>query len=239
MRVSTHYYVLCLSERRNELYECFRDDLIAVQNRAFPIEASEIPGASGDNDKDDRLHDLMRVIDHRFAHYYRHDPLQLIVVGEERIRSAFGMVTMHRNAIAGSVEGDHTATSPRDLGQIAWPIVKEAMSGLREMALRDLEIADKASKLVVGLEAVGRHSDVDVGSTLLVEEDFHVIGAMKKTDQELVLLPEADVRDVIDDVVDTVIEKVLEIGGRVIFLSSGSLEKQERIALILSGAGDA
>jgi len=37
---------------------------------------------------------------------------------------------------------------------------------------------------------------------------------------------------VIDDAVDAIIEKVLETGGRVVFLEGGSLAKLQRIALI-------
>jgi hypothetical protein len=109
------------------------------------------------------------------------------------------------------------------------------MAGLKETALRELEIAEKTQKLVVGLEAVGRCSDVQVGSTLLVEEDYHVRGSMKKMDQTLVVSRDVDVREVMDDVVDTIIERVLEIGGNVIFMNTGSLKRQKRIALILSG----
>jgi hypothetical protein len=112
------------------------------------------------------------------------------------------------------------------------------MSGLNDMALRELEIAEKTQRLVFGLQAVGRYSDVEVGSTLLVEEDYHVKGTMKKADETLVVSRDVDVREVMDDVVDTIIERVLGIGGSVVFMNAGSLKRQKRIALILSAAED-
>jgi len=44
-------------------------------------------------------------------------------------------------------------------------------------------------------------------------------------------------REAMDNVVDAVIEEVLEAGGNVFFLRPGSLEKCQRIALILRGTG--
>jgi len=41
-----------------------------------------------------------------------------------------------------------------------------------------------------------------------------------------------DIQEVIDDAVDAIIEKVLEKGGNVVFLESGSLTEFHRIALI-------
>lgn len=232
MYPSTHYYVLSLSEKTNRLYECFRGTLIDVQNQGFPVEPST--PIHNQTDYEDRLRNLLRATDRRFSHYFQQEPLRLIVVGEKRVRSVFESVTEHQDIVIGSVEGDHTATSPRDLGQIVWPIVKEAISGRRSAALNELEVAEKAQKLIVGLEAVGRH--LDVGSRLFVEEDYQVKGTMRRADQTWMVSPEVDVREVIDDAVDTVIESVLAIGGSVVFMNTGSLMKQKRIALIMSGA---
>jgi hypothetical protein len=236
VHLSTHYYVLSLSEKANMLYECFRDNLIDVQDEKFPVDPSAFPDPVREESEDARLRNLMRSVDARFAHYYRQDPLRLVVVGEKRVWEVFEAITAHSSAIIGVAGGDYTATTPHDLGRIVWPFVREAISGMKDTMLHELEIAEKTQKLVCGLEDVGWHSDVQLGSTLLVEEDYHVRGTMKKLDQTLVVSPEVDIREVMDDMVDTVIEKVLQIGGSVIFMNPGSLKKQKRIALILSGA---
>ena len=238
MRPSTHYYVLSLSEQHSNLYECFRDTLIDVHNQWFPVTSSTADERHGEIDEISRLRDLLGAVERRFDRYYQEDPLHLIVVGEKRVRTLFESITAHRDAIAGFVDGDHTSTTLQDLGQIVWPIVKEAMTGLRETALRDVGLAAEAQRLIVGLEDVSLHSDVNAGSTLLVEEDYHVRGTFKRLGQTAILSTELDVRETMDDVVDVVIEKVLELGGRVIFMPTGSLKDQDRIALILAGAGD-
>jgi hypothetical protein len=230
VQLSTHYYVLSLSEGTNRLYECFRDNVIDVQNRGFPVESSVPIQRRGDLDVQQ---DLLRAVDLKFDGYHRQEPLKLVLVGENSIQSVFASVTVHEDLIIGRVDGDHTTTSPRALGKIVWPIVKEAMSGAAEDAMRDLEIASNAKNIAFGLDAVSRWADVSLGSTLLVEDDYHVQGSIQKTGRSTIISRDVDVREAEDDVVDAVIEKVLEGKGRVLFMRSGSLKKLERIALIL------
>ncbi len=65
-------------------------------------------------------------------------------------------MTRHGEAVIGCILGDYTRTPSRDLGQIAWPVVKEAMSGVIERAMIDLSISEGAGETASGLEAVVR-----------------------------------------------------------------------------------
>jgi len=49
----------------------------------------------------------------------------------------------------------------------------------------------------------------------------------------LILTDEMDKPGVMEDAVDEVIENVIAKGGRVVFVNNGSLEKYNRIAMIL------
>jgi hypothetical protein len=231
VHLSTHYYVLCLGEQRSSLYECFSDTLIDVHNKAFPVVASVDGGALTDDSDEARMLDLMRTVDQRFDLYYEADPLRLIVVGDRRLRSAFRSVTSHGGIVVGEADGDHTATSLSNLGQIVWPIVKDAMSGLRDAARLDLEAAERTNRLAAGLQEVGSY--LDVGGRLLVDEDYHVTGSLLRLERTLVVSHERDVREPIDDVIDTIVESILETGGSVVFMKADSLKKQHGIALIL------
>jgi len=236
VKVNTHYYVLFLSEHTSRLYEAFRDTLIDIQNKAFPIESSA--GMSGTVEpalRDSQLRKFIRTADQHFDHYFRQDPLRLVVVGEKKNLSIFGSVTSHQDVLIGSVEGDYAATSPHDLGKIVWPIVKEVMAGTSKKAVHDLETAENSQNVASGIDAVGHLAGSGVGDTLFVEEDFHMKGGIRKTDHSLIKAEELDIREVIDDAVDAIIEKVLEKGGNVIFLESGSLAKLQRIALVTGG----
>ena len=233
MQLSIHYYVLSLSEQTSRLYEGFRDKLIDIRNTNFPFEIS-IDAANPDS-KDTQLREFFHQSDQHFTHYYQQDPLRLVVVGEKRNLSIFESLTTHREVIIGTVEGDYTATSAHDLGKIIWPVVKEAIAGTNKNALRDLATAASKHKVVSGIDAVGQLVETETGSTLYVEEDFHVKGSIRKTDHSLILSKHVDIWEVNDDVVDIIIEKVLKMGGTVSFLKSGSLIEFERIALILHG----
>ncbi len=230
MSLSTHYYVISLGAKTNNLFEAFRDYLIEVDNHGFPVVIPVRPDNSFDKAQ---LHKLARTVDECFNHYYRLEPLRLIVVGEREIQSAFSSVTAHGTAIIGRVEGDHTATPTRDLGQIVWPIVKEAMSGLLDKSMLDLKVCAKRGQIASGLESVARLVKKKVRATLLVEDGYHFRGSIGKTDLSTIISPEVDVREVIDDAVDAVIEKVLESGGNVVFTPGGSLSDQNRIVLLL------
>jgi hypothetical protein len=233
MQLSIHYYVLSLSDRTVRLYEGFREKLIDIQDAYFPFEISR--DAVDPAARETRLKEFFRQTQQRFVHYYEQDPLRLVVAGEKSDLAAFKSVTAYSDVLIGTVEGDYTATSPRDLGRIVWPVVKDAIAGANQNALLDLATAARTKKIVSGIEAVGRSAEAEAGSILYVEEDYHLKGSIRNTDHSLVLSKHVNLWEVIDDVVDVIIEKVLKTGGSVIFLSSGSLMKLERIALILRG----
>lgn len=230
MLLSPHYYVLSLGARRATLFEAFRDDLIDVENQGFPVEASARDPAPGDEDP---MRALVRVADHCLGHYYRNDPLGLVITGERELHSAFRSVTAHGRAVIGTVEGDHTSTPSRDLGQIVWPVVKEAMSGVLEDAMRDLASSAADGQLVCGLEDVAEQVNRGLGGVLLVEEGFHVTGRVGRPGEIPAVAPDVDVRDATDDAVDAVIARTLESGGRVVFAPRDSLADSERIVLVL------
>lgn len=221
VKLSTHYYVLTLSENTNRLYEAFRDNLIDIQNTWFPLKSPARPALD-----DAQLRTLLQTVDHAFAHYYAQDPLGMILVGTERNRDAFASVTAYPNVIIGKAEGDYSTTSLRDLGRIVWPIVKSVMASAGEKMERDLEVARRENNVAVGIDAVIKSVNAGVGVTLLVEDGYAVRP------------PESDalIED-FDNIIDVFIDKILAMGGNVIFVENDSLSKFQRIALILRPQG--
>jgi hypothetical protein len=234
LHLSTHYYVISLNEHKNALYEAFRDEVIDIRNGGFPLEAP-LGGRSGADslDREGRLRQTLRTVDQLFGECYRQDPLGVVVTGAKELVALFTSVTAHRDIIIGHVEGDFSATSLHDLGKIVWSVVKEALSGVQNDTMHDLEIAEKAGRTVSGLDAVSRQALAGVNATLLVEDDYHMRGSIARTSQSLEISPEVDVMEELDDAIDMIIEKVLESGGNVVFAPNGSLYKQERIVLLL------
>jgi hypothetical protein len=58
-------------------------------------------------------------------------------------------------------------------------------------------------------------------------------GGIRETDHSLIKPEDLDIREPIDDAVDAVIGKVLDKGGNVVFVDSGSLAERGKIALII------
>ena len=220
VRLSTHYYVLSLSERTSRLYEAFRDTLIDIENTWFPMDSSRSPSQPDLNDV--QLRTLLQRVDHHFAHYYTQDPLGLIVIGTSRDQAMFSSLTAFSNKIIGRADGDHSATSSRDLGRIVWPIVIGVMANAGEKVERDLAVATRTHNVAVGIDAVVKSLDAGVGATFLVEDGYHV-----PPEKSSALL------DDVDNVVDVVIDKILALGGNVIFVENGLLNKFQSAALIL------
>jgi hypothetical protein len=236
VKLTTHYYVLVLGERTSRLYEAFRDTLIDIRNKAFPIESSVVgPGPDDPASDSGRLLEFIRTADRHFEHYLRQDPLRLVVVGEKKHLAIFDTVTVHRDALLGSVEGDYAAASPHDLGKIVWPIVKKVMAGTNGKAMHDLETAESSRNVASGIDAVAHLAGSGTGDTLFVEEDYHMKGGIRETDHSLIKAEDLDIQESIDDAVDAIIEKVLDKGGSVVFLGSGSLARLRRIALVPAG----
>jgi len=144
------------------------------------------------------------------------------VSGTERNQAAFTSITAYPGVIIGRVNGDHTATSLLDLGDIVWPVVKRAMASAGEKVERDLEAATRAHNIVFGIDAVVKSVDSGVGATLLVEDGYAI-----EPEQSRSLIDDCD------NVVDLVIDKVLALRGNVILVEDGSLSMFQRIALIL------
>ncbi|HEX6790808.1 MAG TPA: hypothetical protein VF247_05825 [Candidatus Krumholzibacteria bacterium] len=220
VKLSTHYYVLSLSDRTNRLYEAFRDSLIDIENTWFPMASSRTLAQPDLNDA--QLRSLLIRVDHHFGHYYTQDPLGMVLAGSSRSQEMFSAVTRYSGVIIGRTTGDVSSTSVNDLGSIVWPIVKGVMASAGQKLERELEAAILAHNIASGIDAVRRSVEAGVGATLLVEESYRLPP------------PESSsLEDDTDNVVDVVIDGVLSLGGNVIFLENGSLERFQRIALIL------
>jgi len=232
MRLGSHYYVLSLGLEASALFEAFRDSLVDVENQGFPVRP---PPRTPEAPAEPTIHELARNVDRHFAPYYSNEPLRLVVVGDTEMQSAFDSVTAHGAAIIGRIEGDHTGTSARDLGEIVWPIVKESMSGLQDRAMQDLEDCRRRGRLVSGLEAVIMAAGQEANATLLVEDDYHKRGSVSRTSGTPLVTSDVDIRNAVDDIVDAVIEKVLESAGHVVFTRPGILRAQQQIVLLPRG----
>lgn len=220
MNLSTHYYVLALSDDVTRLYEAFRDRLIDIRNTWFPLGPATPHPPQGLTDG--KLHALLQRVDRHFAHYHGREPLGVVLVGPAAIRSEFETLTTHSGMVIGHADGDHATTSLEALGRVVWTVVTGAMATAGHGVAHRLESAARADNVAVGLDAVVHSLDAGIGTTLLVEEGYRM------APRDIASLLED-----CDNVVDVLVDKVLALGGNVLFVADGSLGAFRRIALIL------
>jgi hypothetical protein len=234
MQLSTHYYVLSFNEQICRLYEGFRDTLIDIQNGDFPIESQTLPNPVESKLQDFSLQEYFVDVDKRFSHYYEQDPLRLILAGTADHQALFRSVSAYKETVIGAVALDGKTTEPDELGKQVWAVVKQVLAGANKKTIQDLLAARDANKIVVGIEAIGQQADFSMGSTLFVEEDYHVKGRFREFDHSLNISEEVDIREINDDAVDLVVENVLGMGGKVVFLDGGALGSFQKMAMILN-----
>lgn len=233
MNLSIHYYILSLSSAKTRLYEGFRDELIDIQNTEFPIYALNggVPKFALEM-TDLQLHDFLHETDNHFAHYFKQDPLRMMLVGPTRHLEIFKSLTAHNENLIGTVKGDYTTTSPHDLGKIVWPIVKLALAGTTNNALHALAVAEKTNDVISGIDDIWDSDLSYPGATLFVEDDYRRKAEGKLGQNGNQLITSEGIWEIFNDVVDIIIEKVLIAGGSIVFMDSNSLINLQRIALI-------
>lgn len=166
------------------------------------------------------------------AEFFIKEPLKIAITGDEMDITQFRSISIHKNDVVASITGSFENTSDYDLGKIVWAAVKSKLSGIGEKALQELELSAKMGRSVSGIYAVWQLANQGKGDVLIVENGYRVRGRLNPHDNSFIIDGEPEVTSVMDDVVEMVIEKVVENGGRVIFVESGSLKMYDRIALI-------
>jgi hypothetical protein len=235
------YRVLVLSEKPTRLFDASTNVLTEHTAKPFPVlhkgpgGASKLPGGQGINRsavRDESHRQFFRKVADAVAELQKHDKLPLVVVGVERYLAFYEEVTADAESIVGLVGGSHDATSPRDLGRLAWPVFQAGATQQRTRALVRLDAAVSANRHASGIDQVWRAAFEKRCQTLLVETGFEYKADLAPQGDRLLKYsgrgPAA-----LDDAVDELIERVLADGGEVFFYEPGALDLHQRIASIL------
>ena len=235
------YRVLVLSEKPTRLFDASTNVLTEHTAKPFPVlhkgsgGASKLPGGQGINRsavRDESHRQFFRKVADAVAELQKHDKLPLVVVGVERYLAFYEEVTADAESIVGLVGGSHDATSPRDLGRLAWPVFQAGATQQRTRALVRLDAAVSANRHASGIDQVWRAAFEKRCQTLLVETGFEYKADLAAQGDRLLKYsgrgPAA-----LDDAVDELIERVLADGGEVFFYEPGALDLHQRIASIL------
>lgn len=242
MNRTSRYWVLVLSEQPTRLYQGVKQDLVEVLEEGFPLAhtgpggETSVAGGYGVRVsvvRDENHRKFFRQVDDALKTFMRDDPLPLAVVGVDRYLAFFNEVSQHTNAVVAQLAGSHDETSPHELANLVWPLVKESLANQRLQIFDDLEKAIGQRKVVSTIEEVWREALDGRGHVLVVEEDFHYPARVDQTGRHLHSADDMGAPGVIDDAVDDVIEMVLLKQGQVVFVEKDTLSVHRGIAMIL------
>ncbi|HQZ33047.1 MAG TPA: hypothetical protein PK020_01415 [Ilumatobacteraceae bacterium] len=241
LRRSPRYRLLVISDRATRLFEAVRDELTEVTDHGFPFTADIVPRdlraiagrfaqPTGRDDKE-QWRNFYRSVDLAVTQAGRGDELPLVIAGVKRSTSLYEKVSRNAHLVIGRIDGAHDHSSAHELGQAAWPILRDHLKARRGEAVRRLSEAFHSDHAVVGLDDAWRAMRQGRGHLLVVEEDYR--GTPVREDAGR-LVPADDLGpNVLSDPVDELIEHVVRAGGAVEFVAADALADIGRIGLIL------
>jgi hypothetical protein len=219
---STRYWLLVLSDV-TRLWDGRADELTEVAGDGFPIVLAA--GADRATRLGPEAAAALGAINGR-------DPRPVIVAGVTRDQARFEEAARGTIVLAGRIDGDHAGARPRELAELARPVLA-AYEDLREVSvLSELEAARGLRRYAAGLAEVARLAEEGRGAHLVVERGYYAPAARPREDGRAPADGSPDA-GVVGDVVDGVIETVLAYGGEVTFVSDGFLVDHDRIALVV------
>ena len=231
-----NYYTLSVSAGFVRLFEVHRDKFSEITEGGFPF-ANPFPRGTNMEEstswKEYRLKEFFNMVDKSIVQIQNQHPMNMVIAGVEKNIALYRELSAMTDRIMLTIEGNYDNTSPHDLAAIIWPEVKNKMAVKRRQVIKKLDVAIGRKKLVTGIEEVWKLSRQNRGELLVVEEDFQQAAQISSNGNSLTLINDRGIPGSTDDLVDEIAEKVVSTGGSVVFTENGSLEKYNRIAMIL------
>ena len=232
------YWVLLVSQASTRLLAGTGETLEEVSDKNFPLQmtgpgaTTALPHEADSSYMDDRHRRFFQQVDSTLTAYNKDDELPIVVGGVDRQVSFFQEVTQNKNLIAGTLSGNFDRAVVHDLAPLVWSIMQTVRQERRESALKELDEAIGAQKVVSSIEEVWRLANEGRGKLLLFEKNYHVPAVITEGGN-LQLVDSVGGTQVMDDAVDEAIEAVLAKGGKVAIVDDGALSQHQQIALIL------
>lgn len=217
------YLLLLLSTNESKMYLHNSSGLKLIKsNGAWHMFAylNEVPQRTGNfSDPADRreimLNKFLHHMDEGLAHVLKAYPLPVFVAGPERVAGHFARITRHAANIAAYVHKNCIHSTEKDLQALLEPLLGDWRRLRQNLLSLQLEKAFEAGKLVCGIEEVRKAARCSNSRLIALET------------------PDAGPADFFTDgALDNIVQKVLENGGEVEKLDTGSLGRFGPVALI-------
>jgi Bacterial archaeo-eukaryotic release factor family 3 len=235
------YLVLLLSNKVSRIYLGNTETFVRIVSdtpESVYAYVNEVPERVANfSDKSDRkeilmdkfLHHIDNAVDIILNAYH----LPLFVVGAERILGHFKKLSKHAGAVIEYVHGNYEDATLPQLKQILEPHIADWKLVRQKDLLNQLDEAESAKKLVIGMNEVWREAMSHKGRLLVVEKNYMFAAQRGSSDSVIYEASEPYNKfSYIKDAVDDIIEKVLENGGDVEFVDKELLKDYHHIALV-------
>jgi len=234
---SEHYYILTLSQQKARLYEAFNKSVNEITDFGFPMDnqlytTDKLQKSMGGKE-DDLIREFFNRVDKNFQEVYRKEPHEVFICAVERNHQFYQDVTDNKSIVLGGLNRNADNATLAELSQWCWPEVSEILKKRRHEVLGELARAESANKVKTDMNDMWRASGEGRCDTLIVEKNFFQPAIVSEDRNSIKLADDAKAPGVYDDIIDEIIERAMQTKSRVVFVDDGSLEKYQRMAMIL------
>ncbi len=234
---SYRYRVLSLSESPTRLFLGDRDRLVEIRT-GFPLVHYGPGGAQGlptdygqrtSEIRDENHRQFFRKVELALKEVVKDDVTPLFITGVDRYISFWNELAPTFKP-TGVINGSFDYMKPAELSTHVWPVVEDYFKKER------LGVIEQIEKSIAAHHFAGGVSEVFEAATqarvdLLIAPEDEVISARVNPEKTQVVSGAEGIE--IADIVDETVERVLDAGGRILFLPAAEIEKYGKLAAIL------
>ncbi len=234
---SEHYYILRLNLNEVQLFEAFADRPVReLRGNGFPIQnelynTDTLKRSMGEK-QDNMSREFINRVDKTLQEFHKEHPAGVVITGADRNIAFFHEVCDNKRIIIGEIKKNLDSLTAYEMVKEAWPVALEHIRKSKSEALDNLGQAVGQNKFATDLNDVWTMVNQGRGDVLLVENDFFQPARILENGR-LELVEDQNEPGVIDDIIDELMEVHLSMGGNVVFLDNGQLEKHQGLALTL------
>lgn len=238
LKRDTDYYLLALTRGKARLIHASSDNVVEeVETNGFPFEDKELFAlpkveAAIATRVTNLTQEFFNRVDKAVNAVRKQDPFSVVIYSEETNFHQYLKEADYPNTILGHVLMKNFDEKASNLTKEVWDDIKKLAVEKERSRIIELERALGAGKYLTDLNEIWNATLEGRGKTIFVEEGY--FQPVKEDNGAFIPISQEEIssKTDINDIVDDMIENNLKMGGDVVFLKAGSLEKFNKLALV-------